>query len=48
MLAEIFMIRIESLRPRESPERITTPSTSRFVPFARDQLSSFKQGSKRA
>jgi hypothetical protein len=48
MLAEIYMIWIESLRRRESPERTTTPSTSAFVPIARNHLYTFKQDNKRA
>jgi hypothetical protein len=49
MLAEIYMIWIESLRRRrESLERTTTPSTSPFVPFARNHLYAFKQDNNRA
>ena len=48
MLAEIYMIWIESLRRRESPERTTMPSTSPFVPFVRNHLYAFKQDNKRA
>jgi hypothetical protein len=40
MLAEIFMIWLETLR--RIPERTTTPSTSPFVPFDRNNLGPFK------
>lgn len=41
MLAEIFMIRLETLR---RPERTTTASSSSaFVPFNRAHFGSFKQ-----
>jgi hypothetical protein len=43
MLAEIYMIWIESLRRRQPPERTTTPSTSPFVPFAGNHLNLFKR-----
>jgi hypothetical protein len=36
MLAEVFMIWIESLRRHEAAQRTTTPSTSTFVPFDRN------------
>ena len=40
MLAEIFMIRLETLR---RPEATTAPSSSVFVPFNRANFGSFKQ-----
>jgi hypothetical protein len=45
MLAEIFMIWLESLR--RQPVTTTTPSISSFVPFNRANFGSFKNGGRR-
>jgi hypothetical protein len=47
MLAEIFMIWIESLRRHETSERTTMPSTSAFVPFVRSHPGAFKSARPR-
>jgi len=48
MLAEIFLLRIESIARINGSERTTTPSDARFVPFAARPATTAKAADRRA